>query len=608
MDFWDIVLIIIKFAGAVVVFIYGMKLMSEGLQKVAGGKMRSFMGQMNNLATGEQRASSPALPNQSGATKRYNPLRGIVTGTAVTAAIQSSTATTVMVVSFVNSGLLTLAGAIAVIMGANIGTTITSWLILLGISCSAEKFLLPLIIFAIASPLSLMKGDKVKSVSEFIIGFGILMMGLQFLQDTIPDICQHTAILDAMHSWSNWGFGAIPLFIVVGAILTMIIQASSAVMAITLIMTANGWIGFDIAVAITIGQNIGTTLTANNAARVANTAGKKAARAHFVFNMVGAILTLIVFYPILNLITYFTELVSGSPASFNYLLLPVAIMPLAITIFHTFFNVINTVILSFFIPQFIKIVNWMVPASSEDNEDEFRLRFISGGFTNTAELNIQAAQKEIESFSKRVLHMFTFLPSLRTAKDDDEFNKIVGRIEKYEAITDRMEMEISQYLTKTAAGDLSQEGSRRVSSMLRIVDNLESIGDTIFQIAMSRKNKRETAVHFDQGLNDNLSHMTDLVQQALDVMDRNLNTEYGHIDLDAAYEAEHAINHYRDVLRSRHLDALKLGVYNFAVGNAYSSLYALYEKLGDYIINVSEAIDNSVKAAETLGENAPNKE
>ena len=583
MDIGDILLIIIKFAGAVVVFIFGMKLMSEGLQKVAGGKMRSIMGRMTN-----------------------NPFRGIVTGAAVTAAIQSSTATTVMVVSFVNSGLLTLAGAIAVVMGANIGTTITSWIILLGMGGGAEKFVIPLIIFAIAVPFILMRGDKVKSISQFFVGFGTLLLGLQFLQDTMPDLIQNTAVLGVMHSCSGWGFWSILLFIAVGTILTVLIQASSAVMAITLVMTANGWIGFDIAVAIIMGQNIGTTLTANIAASVANTAGKKAARAHFVFNMVGTILTLIVLYPELNLIAYLTELVSRHEASFNYLLLPVALVPLAITIFHTFFNVINTIILSFFIPLFIKVVDWMVPASSEEKEDEFRLRFISGGFTNTAELNIQAAQNEIESFSKRILRMFTFLPLLRTAKDDEDFYKTLARIEKYESISDRMEMEIAQFLTKTAAGDLSQEGSRRISSMLRIVDNLESIGDTIFQIAMTRKNKRDTAVHFDQGLNDNLSHMTQLVQHALDVMDHNLNSEYQHIDLEAAYDAEHAINQYRDTLRTRHLDALKLGVYDFAVGNAYSSLYALYEKLGDYIINVSEAIDNSVKAAETLGENVPN--
>ena len=579
MNIWDILLIIIKFIGAVVVFIYGMKLMSEGLQKVAGNKMRSIMSRMTN-----------------------SPFRGIVTGAAVTAAIQSSTATTVMVVSFVNSGLLTLAGAIAVIMGANIGTTITSWIILLGISGGAGKFAFPLIIFAVAVPFMLIKGEKMKYISEFIIGFGIMMVGLQFLQYAMPDFSQNSAVLEAMHGWSEGGFATILLFIAIGAILTVFIRASSAVMAIMLIMTANGWIGFDVAVSIIMGLNIGTTLTANIAATVANSAGKKAARAHFVFNIIGTILTLLVFYPELNFIAYLTELFSGRTPVFDYHQLAVESIPLAITIFYTFFNIINTVILSFFIPQFIKIVNWMVRPSAEEGEDEFRLRFISGGFTNTAELNIQAAQNEITSFSKRILRMFTILPTLRTAKDDNEFEKAVERIEKYEGISDRMEMEIAQFLTKTAASDLSQEGSQRISSMLRIVDNLESIGDTIYQIAMTRKNKRETAVHFDQGLNDNLKHMTELVQNALDVMDRNLNSEYSHIDLDAAYKAEHAINQYRDTLRTRHLDALKLGVYDFAVGNAYSSLYALYEKLGDYIINVSEAIDNSVKAAETLGE------
>lgn len=406
-----------------------------------------------------------------------------------------------------------------------------------------------------------------------------------------------------MHGWSDWGFWSIPLFIIIGAALTMLIQASSAVMAIILIMTASGWIGFDIAVAIVMGQNIGTTLSTNIAAKVANTAGKKAARAHFVFNMVGTLLTLAVLYPELNLIAYLTELFAGKTPVFNYRMLPVALVPLATTIFHTFFNVINTVILSFFIPQFIKIVNLMVKPSSEDSEDEFRLRFISRGYTNTAELNLQAAQNEIQNFSKRILRMFSFLPELRTAKDDEEFNKTLARIEKYENIADRLEMEIARFLTQTAAGDLSQEGSQRVSSMLRIVDNLESIGDSIFQIAMTRKNKRETAVHFDQGLNDNLSHMAQLVQHALEVMDNNIRNDSQQINLEAAYNAEQEINHYRDLLRSRHLDALKLGVYDFAIGNAYSSLYALYEKLGDYIINISEAIDDSIKKAEVLGTN-----
>ena len=272
-------------------------------------------------------------------------------------------------------------------------------------------------------------------------------------------------------------------------------------------------------------------------------------------------------------------------------------VPLAISLFHTIFNVGNTIILAFFIPQILKIVNWMVKSKEEESEDEFRLTYISGNWLSTAELNLQSAKSEIEEFSKRVLRMYTFLPNLRTAKNDEEFDSTMGRIVKYEGITDRMEMEISKFLTKVGSGDVSQHASERISAMLRIIDNLESIGDTIYQIAMTRQSKREDAVHFDAGLNANLDHMTDLVQQALDVMDRNLH-DYDHVDLDDAYRVEHEINTFRDRLRNQHLDALKLGVYDYAIGNAYSSLYALYEKLGDYVINVSEAIDSSRKHAE----------
>jgi phosphate:Na+ symporter len=257
----------------------------------------------------------------------------------------------------------------------------------------------------------------------------------------------------------------------------------------------------------------------------------------------------------------------------------------------------NTIILAFFIPQIIKIVNWMVKSKEEESEDEFRLTYISGNWLSTAELNLQSAKSEIEEFSKRVLRMYTFLPTLRTAKNDEEFDATMDRIVKYEGITDRMEMEISKFLTKVGSGDVSQHASERISAMLRIIDNLESIGDTIYQIAMTRQAKREDAVHFDAGLNANLEHMRELVQKSLDVMDHNLR-DYDHVDLDSAYTAEHEINAYRDRLRAQHLDALKLGVYDYAIGNAYSSLYALYEKLGDYVINVSEAIDGSRKHAD----------
>jgi phosphate:Na+ symporter len=271
---------------------------------------------------------------------------------------------------------------------------------------------------------------------------------------------------------------------------------------------------------------------------------------------------------------------------------------MAISLFHTVFTVGNTIILAFFIPQILKIVDWMVkPKQEENSEDEFRLTYIEGNWLSTAELNLQSAKSEIAEFSKRVLRMYTFLPGLRTAESDEAFDAIMARIAKYEDITDRMEMEISKFLTKVGSGDVSEHASQRISSMLRIIDNLESIGDTIYQIAMTRQNKREDAVHFDAGLNANLQHMSELVQQALDVMDSNLR-DYDHIDLDAAYAAEHEINAFRDRLRNQHLDALKLGVYDYAIGNAYSSLYALYEKLGDYVINVSEAIDGSRKHAD----------
>ena len=570
MTLTEALIIIINFAGALAVFLFGMKLMSEGLQKFAGDKMRSVMGKVTG-----------------------SPVRGILTGAAVTTAIQSSSATTVMVVSFVNAGLLSLAGAVAVIMGANIGTTVTAWIItLFGLGEGSGTFSLPMLLGALALIFMFAKKDKLKYIGEFLIGLAMLLLGMSLLQQAMPNLEEYPEFLEALARLSAYGFGSVMLFVVIGALLTCLVQASAAMMAITLVMCYNGWIGFDAAVALVMGQNIGTTITANLAAMVANTNGKRAARAHLVFNIIGVIITLIVFRPVLNLIANMTTSMMGSSpytavgaAGYD----PNAI-PMALSLFHTFFNVVNTLILAWFIPLIIKIVNWMVKEKPEDEEYVFKLAYIGHTFTNTAELNLEAAKKEIENFSKRVLRMYTFLPELRTAKDDEEFNSIVERIEKYEEITDRMEMEIAKYLTRVAEGDLSLQGSQRISSMLRIVDNLESIGDTVYQIAMTRKNKRETAVHFDQHLNDNLDKMTQLVQRSLDVMDENLKNDYSDINLTAANAAEADINSYRDELRIENLDALKKGTYNFAIGNAYSGLYALYEKLGDYVINVSEAI------------------
>lgn len=573
----DIIFIIINMAGALAVFLFAMKLMSEGLQKIAGSKMRAVLKHITG-----------------------NPISGILTGTAVTAAIQSSSATTVMVVGFVNAGLLSLAGAVAVIMGANIGTTVTAWIItLFGLGEGSGGFSLPMLLAAISLFFIFSGRDKMKSIGQTVIGLALLLVGMELLQRPLANLDQYPGFLNALGTLSDYGFLSILLFVAIGAILTCLVQASAAMMAITLVMCYNGWIGFDVAVALVMGQNIGTTITANLAALVANTAGKKAARAHLVFNVIGVIITLLVFSPLMRFIAYLTQNITGcSPyaalddPNYNH-----ESVPMAISLFHTIFNVGNTIILAFFIPQILKIVNWMVKTKTDETDDDFRLTYIEGNWLSTAELNLQSAKSEIEEFSKRVLRMYTFLPGLRTAKTDEDFDSIMDRVAKYENITDHMELELTKFLTKVGSGDISAHASERVSAMLRIIDNLESIGDAVYQIAMTRKNKREDAVHFDDGLNANLAHMSELVQKALDIMDSNLH-DYDHVDLDAAYAAEHAINTYRDQLRAQHLDALKHGTYDYSIGNAYSSFYALYEKLGDYVINISEAIDGSRKHTE----------
>lgn len=561
MNFWDIFLIILNLVGALAIFLFAMKLMSEGLQKYAGSKLRHILTKI----TGK-------------------PLSGILAGTGVTAIIQSSTATTVMAVGFAGAGLLTLSGAIAVVMGANIGTTITAWIITLfglgGHSGDSAVPFMPMLIAAISLFFIFSKKSKMQYLGQAIMGLSLLILGLGLMGDSVPPLNEDVA--HSIAAWGQWGYWSILLFIVVGAVLCIILQTSSAMTAVILLMASQGWIDFPTSMALVIGQNLGTTLTAQVVAMTTGTTGKRTARAHLVFNVAGAIIFLIPFYPICNAVMFISE-------KLDVLLPTVPLIPLAITVFHTLFNVVTTIILAFFIPQIVKIVEWLVPEKQDEGEEEFRLMYIEPNLLSTAELNLQSAKSEIEVFSKRVLRMYTFLPGLRTAKNEDEFEAIMQRIEKYEGITDRMEQEITKFLTRVGSGDVSQHASERISTMLRIIDNLESIGDAIFQIAMTRKSKREDAVHFDASQNANLAHMSELVQKALGIMDQNLK-DYDNIDLDAAYAAEHDINAYRDLLRSQHLDALKLGIYDYAIGNAYSGLYALYEKLGDYVINVSEAI------------------
>ena len=577
MTFFNILMIIMKFVGALAVFLFAMKLMSEGLQKTAGSKMRHVLGKITD-----------------------RPLNGILTGTIVTAAIQSSSATTVMVVSFVNAGLLSLAGAVAVIMGANIGTTVTAWIItLFGLGEGSGVFSLPLFLSMVSLFLFNSKNDTLKSVGQTIIGLALLLFGMELLQSAMPNLEEYPNFLQALASMSDWGFWSILVFVGIGALLTCLVQASAAMMAITLVMCYNGWIGFDVAVALVMGQNIGTTITAILAATVANTAGKKASRAHLVFNVFGVVLTLILFRPLMNMLADLTMTLSGcspyadpSDPNFNK-----ESIPLAISLFHTVFNVGNTLVLAWFIPQILKVVNWMVKDEGDGMEEEYHLTYIEGSLLSTAELNIQTARREIQHFSEDMNAMYSILPELRTAKKRADFDEVESRIARYEERADRMELEITNFLTRLGSGDLSQHGSERITSMLRMVDNLESIGDTIFQIAVTRKNKLQESVHFDEAQNANLDTMTQLVQRAFDVMQTNLS-DFDHVDMKAAYEAEQQINDFRDRLRLQHFESLREGRYGYAIGNAYSSLYALYEKLGDYIINVSESLDNSMKHTE----------
>jgi phosphate:Na+ symporter len=553
----DILLIIINFAGSLAVFLFAMKMMSEGLQKVAGSKMRAVLGKMTG-----------------------SPLNGILTGTAVTAAIQSSSATTVMVVSFVNAGLLSLSGAVAVIMGANIGTTVTAWIItLLGLGGGSGYFDLPLLIAAASLAFFFMKRDKMHSVGQTIIGLALLLVGMRCLQSAMPDLGNYPSMLHGLASLSGYGFWSVLLFVAIGAVLTCMVQASAATMAITLLMLHNGWIGLDVAIALVMGENIGTTVTANIAATVAGIDGKRAARAHLVFNVIGVTLTLILFRPILSVV----QMVFPNDA------------PMALSLFHTMFNVMNVSIQSWFIPQIVWIVTHMVPEKSKENEtDDYRLTYISRGPVDTAELNLQSAKKELQLFSKQVLRMYALLPELRTVKNAKEMDAVVKRIAQYERLTDRMDMEINKFLVAVGGGSISGHGSERISTMLRISDNLESIGDSIYQIALTRKIKYSDAVHFNESQNTNLAEMSALVENALLVMDGNL-VNYDHADIRAAEDAEREVNACRDRLREEHLDAIKHNRYGYEVGNVYSSLYAQYEKLADFVINVSESIDPSFK-------------
>ncbi len=559
----DILLKVLEIVGALGLFLFGMKSMSDGLQKLAGDKMRTILSKMTS-----------------------NRFSGVLTGLGVTTLIQSSSATTVMVVSFVNAGLLTLTGAIAVIMGANIGTTVTAWIIsLLGFKFSISVIIFPVI--AIATPFMFIKGKE--ALGEFLIGFALLFMGLEALQAGMPDFKQpeYAPVLEFISSMSDYGYLSYLLFVLIGTIMTVIIQSSSAMMAVTLVMCAQGLIGFEVAAALVLGENIGTTITANISALMANSTAKRAALAHLVFNVIGVIWVLILFKPFLYMISQLVLSIEGINP-----MLDAAAVPVALSCFHSFFNVTNTLLLVWFIPAIEKIVNKLIPSNEEE---EFRLKFIPSGFMSAGELSIEPAKKEIEAFSKRILRMYDFIPELFDLDDDKKFEQLMSRTHKYEEITDRMELEIANYLTKVSENGMSLGASQEISAMLRIVDNLESIGDSCYQLSLTIESKRKQNISYSQEMNDKLQKMFSMVKQAITEMNNNLSENYHNVNIANAKELEHQINEYRDQLRAEHTEAVKQNQYSYQTGISYSTLYAQCEKLADFAINVTEAIDKIKK-------------
>ena len=547
----------LRLIGSLALFLYGMKIMSEGLQKFAGDSLRRILTAMTT-----------------------NRVTGVLTGVLITALIQSSSATTVMVVSFVNAGLLTLTQSIGVIMGANIGTTVTAWLIsALGFKVDIAAFALPLLAFAL--PLFFSGKSSRKSIGEFVFGFAFLFMGLQSLKANAPDLGANPEMLAFVQNYTDMGFFSIILFLFIGAILTMIVQASAATMAITLIMCANGWIDYHLGVALVLGENIGTTITANLAALTGNTQARRAALAHLVFNVFG-VMWVLLFYPFTNAVSWFvTHVMKVSD--------PAVAVSFKLAAFHTAFNISNTFIMIWFVSLIEKTVCTLIKPKVED--EEYRLRYITGGMLSTAELSILQAHKEISLFAERTARMFNMVKELFYEKNEETFLKTYSRIEKYENISDRMEIEIANYLTEVSEGRLSSESKEEIRIMLRAVSEIESIADSCNNLARSIKRRNEFKSEFTEEQNKHLDHMFELVSGALNRMNLILHKpELVHDDINPSYNIENEINNYRNQLKSRNIEDINNKLYQYQDGVYYMDMVSESEKLGDYVLNVVQAV------------------
>ena len=579
--------------GAVCLFLYGMKVMSEGLQKVAGDRLRNILGIMTK-----------------------NRFTGVLTGIAITALIQSSSASTVMVVSFVNAGLMSLEQAMAVIFGANVGTTATTWII------SAFSFEVnisdySILILAIGVPLMFLKNSTYKSAGEFLVGFCFLFMGLDLISACVPNLQENPEMLSFVVGYTSMGFWSVLIFFMLGIVVTMVAQSSAATFAITLIMCSQGWISFTLGCAIILGGNIGTTITPILASLSGNVAAKRTAMGHLLFNLLGSIVVLAIFYPFVDLVAEITRLCCGiNPLDISeaqeagmrgttllnekggFTAAAQSCIAFGLAMFPTVFNACNLLIMIWFTKLYVRVVTWMVPTHHKEDEEEFSLKYIGHGLLSASELNITQAQKEIVVYARRVNRMLEMARKIvhLEAKDDD-YQDTYNRLEKYEEISDRMEIEIGTYLNKVAEGRLSAEGKLRVIGMLRIVSEIESIADGCFNVARTMKRKNQNNVEFDDAVLSEIDRMFTLVDDAmanmLNILDE-METPEGSLIV-AAYNKEREINELRNKLRDGNIFDINNKKYDYEVGIFFMDLIREAEKLGDYMLNVVEGVKHQIK-------------
>lgn len=556
--------IFFRLIGALALLMFGMKSMSDSLQKMAGPQLRHVLGTMTT-----------------------NRLTGILSGTLITAAVQSSTATTVMTVSFVNAGLLTLAQAISVIMGANIGTTLTAWIMSAGFSFNITDFVWPAFFFAII----LIYSKKRKIVGDFIFGISFMFLGLGTLRQTgiDMDLAHNQRVLDFFASFDPHSFNTTIVFLLIGSVLTMCVQSSAAVMAITMILCSTGVLPIYQGIALVMGENIGTTVTSNVAALTANTQARRAAMAHMVFNIFGVLWILCVFRPFIHLVCGWVGYDDVMEKSDPHFIANAAKLSFVLAAFHTTFNISNTFILVWFIPQIERLVCKIIRPKKNADEDDFRLRFIQTGIMKTPEISVLEAQKEIHSFAERIQRMFGMVKELLGETNEDKFVKLFTRIEKYEGISDNMEIEIAKYLDQVSDSHLSDETKAKIRAMLREISEIESIGDSCYNIARTLNRRIKGKEDFIPSQYEHMHQMMELTDQALTQMNITLVGHKVDNDANLSFNIENEINNYRNQLKSQNINDVNNHLYTYAIGTMYMDIVQECEKLGDYVVNVVEA-------------------